>query len=154
LPTKSHPAEVNWWIKCRKLASIHPHVVNTEEFGTNFKKWCALMQRTWRKGESLLRNPPAKANWDTLKCGGSNGLALVVMALAWWVRVLNPGQKHCARLLAVVEDLTWVLSQLLAVMLKGDANVSKLKRPGSEDKENEPPTKKYAPPLLIVMFHH
>jgi len=100
------------------------------------------MQPTWRKGESLLRNPPAKANWDALKRGGSNGFALVVMALLWWVNPLNPGQKRCARLSAVVEDLTWVLSQLLATMSKGDANVSNLKRPGSEDKENEPPTKK------------
>jgi hypothetical protein len=124
-----------------------PRIADARDFGDKFNKWWATMQPAWRKGESLLRDPPANADWDTLKRGGSNGLALVVLTLSWWVNTLDPEQKLCARLLAAIEDLTWVLSQLSVTM----SRVNK-KRPGFEDSEDMPPMKKYVSIIHCILL--
>ena len=43
------------------------------------------MQPEWHKGDSLVKTVPADVNWGLLMCGRSNGLAIVIVALSWWV---------------------------------------------------------------------
>jgi hypothetical protein len=114
---------------------VVPQVINVEEFGANFGKWWLTMQPSWRK-ESLLRELPPDADWTVLKRGGSNGLALVVMTLSWWVRAA--GENCCAKVSEAIEDLTWVLTHLA---LEG-ASKSNGKRLGSEELEGCPSKKK------------
>lgn len=71
------------------------------------------MQPSWREGESLLRTPPEHADiadWNTISYAGSNGFALVVTALSWWIVSTNDDEKHSEELSTAIDDVQWVLS--------------------------------------------
>ena len=71
------------------------------------------MQPEWRKGDPLVKTVPADVNWALLIRGGSNGLALVVMALSWWVGAVDAPDVD---LLAAIDDVNWVLAELVATL--------------------------------------
>jgi hypothetical protein len=100
------------------------------------------MQPVWREGESMVRTIPADTDWEPILRGGSNGLVLVITALSWWVCATK---GHNSDLLQAIDDLTWVLSKLIA-MLSATTDTG-TKRPLEECTKEDSTSKKY------VRFH-
>ena len=113
LPTIDHPEEIHWWIKRKKPVSLPPCVDKPSEFGLTWKNWWTAMQPEWRKGDPLVKTAPADMDWALLMCGGSNGLALVVMSLSWWVGAVDAPDVDLS---VAIDDVNWVLSELVATL--------------------------------------
>jgi hypothetical protein len=60
----------------------------------------------------LIRTVPDDADWGMVQYSGSNGLALAVMALSWWVDMKQPSVE----LSAALDDMRWVLTQLVRTL--------------------------------------
>ena len=113
LPTIDRPEEIHWWIKRKKPVSLPPRVDKPSEFGLTWKNWWTAMQPEWRKGDPLVKTAPADVDWALLMRGGSNGLALVVMSLSWWVGAVDAPDLDLS---VAIDDVNWVLSELVATL--------------------------------------
>ncbi|KIL55867.1 hypothetical protein M378DRAFT_17559 [Amanita muscaria Koide BX008] len=91
LSAKYRPEDVKWWIKRGKAMNSLPKIKNPGEYNALWWAWWNHMQPSWR-GASLSRTIPADFEWteSDLLLGGSNGLALVVMTLGWWIKAIEP----------------------------------------------------------------
>jgi hypothetical protein len=63
--------------------------------------------------------PPeaSAASWSNLLCGGPNGILLVVLALAWWMKYRTETNSSLIEEAAI--DVTWVLAQLILALDAG-----------------------------------
>jgi len=70
------------------------------------------MQPSWRvlSDGGYSKAIPTDETWSNLGKGGSAGLYVVVVALSWWVHVVQEDED--LTLWAVVDDICWVLWQL------------------------------------------
>ena len=57
-------------------------------------------------------------SWSHLLCGGPNGLLLVILALAWWIKCST--RTNLSPIEEAAIDLTWVLAQLRLALNVGD----------------------------------
>ena len=96
------------------------------------------MQPPWREGELLSRDVPADVDWEPILCGGSNGLALIVMALSWWIHSSNAGSSIDGELHEAISDVHWVLSEIVASLAAQPGG----KRPHGSDDEDKPKSKR------------
>ncbi|KAF8502335.1 hypothetical protein F5888DRAFT_1800820 [Russula emetica] len=99
------------------------------------KQWWAKMQPSWRECESLIRALPADADWELIVRGGPNGLALVVMALFWWIHATKDDEELDVEILNAIEDVNWVFIEL-RVVPAANSDRSKLARE-TEDEDLE-----------------
>ncbi|KAM6497784.1 hypothetical protein JOM56_005732 [Amanita muscaria] len=118
LPAKGRPEEVHWWNKRGKSFDHMPAIKTPVEFGTIWWGWWQGMQPSWRKGninEPLCCVAPKDAEWSHLCYGNTNGLAIIVMTLAWWIRAIAPDElgdvKH-SPLFDAFADVGWILSEV------------------------------------------
>jgi hypothetical protein len=140
LPTAARPEEVHWWIKRKKLINLLPNIAKPSEFGVAWMAWWVNMQPAWRGQESLVKTSPADGDWEPILRGGSNGLSMVVAALSWWVSAIGPDNQHGLELLAAIEDVSWVLSELVALL--SAASMETGKKHSLEDAGQEKPKSK------------
>jgi hypothetical protein len=96
------------------------------------------MQPPWREGELLSRDVPADVDWEPILRGGSNGLALIVMALSWWIHSSNAGSGVDEELHGAISDVHWVLSQIVGFLAIPPGS----KRPHGSDDEDQPKSKR------------
>ena len=77
------------------------------------------MQPSWRDPDNPFDMPSeaSAASWSHLLCGGPNGLLLVILALAWWMK--NSTETNSSTEDAAI-DVTWVLAQLRLALDVGD----------------------------------
>ncbi|KAI0245466.1 hypothetical protein BJV78DRAFT_1287779 [Lactifluus subvellereus] len=141
LPTASRPEEVHWWIKRKRLISLLPHIEKPSEFGAVWRMWWVKMQPAWRGGESLVKTLPPDADWEPILRGGSNGLSMVVIALSWWIHATGSDIDHDLELSATIDDVKWVFSELVAMLLAVSLGASK-KHPHEETSQEEPISKR------------
>jgi hypothetical protein len=125
LPTTSRPEEVQWWIKRKRAVSLLPPVKKPSEFGAMWMLWWVKMQPTWRGGESLVKTLPIDADWEPILRGGSNGLSMVLVALSWWVHAMGLNGEQDLKLSMAIEDVKWVLSELVAMLSTVSMNTGK-----------------------------
>ena len=71
------------------------------------------MQLEWCKGDSLVKTVPADVDWGLLMRGGSNGLAIVIVALSWWVNATDAPNLDLS---SAIDDVNWVLSELVTTL--------------------------------------
>ncbi|KIL53788.1 hypothetical protein M378DRAFT_93542 [Amanita muscaria Koide BX008] len=141
LPTASRPEEVQWWIKRKRLISHLPPVEKPSEFGATWKLWWVKMPPAWREGELLVKTLPTDVDWEPILRGGSNGLSIVVMALSWWVHAMGSTNQHDLELSAAINDVTWVLSKLVVMLLPASVEAGK-KHSRDVIPEEEPKSKR------------
>lgn len=93
---------------------------------------CRIKGNEW----PLLRPSVAEESWTELMKGGQNGFLLVLLSLSWWLGAtkLEKDRKDC---LAAVDDVNWVLQQLIEVMRE------RQEPENSEDEDEKRPYKKY-----------
>jgi len=91
-----------------------PSVKSAAEFGSSCIAWWRTLQPSWR-GESSSREIPVDADWSPVLCGGSTGMLLVVLALAWWMNAVKcseggglPGEQ----LSGMMRDVSWMLVEM------------------------------------------
>jgi hypothetical protein len=145
LSTEARPEEVQIWISRKKLVTGKglPKIKNPSEFGVTWMAWWVTMQPPWRKGESLVKTLPADGDWDwePILRGGSNGLSMVVAALSWWVSAMGSNNQHGLDLMAAIEDVSWVLSELVTLLSAAGMEIGK-KRSVEEASKEEPKSKR------------
>ena len=103
------------------------------------------MQPAWRNGDAMVKVAPADADWEPILRGGPNGLAVVVTALSWWVLAIEPDDQNPLELLEAIGDVSWVLSELLGVLL------STKKHSLEEASAKEPESKRYVLTLINII---
>jgi hypothetical protein len=132
--------------------SILLHIENPSEFGAMLMLWWVKMQPTWCEGESLVRTLPTDANWEPILRGGSNGLSMVVMALSWWVHATGSNGQQDLKLSAAINDVKWVLSELVMLLTSSTDTGNKHSR--GESTQEEPVSKRCVTPKLysIVIY--
>jgi hypothetical protein len=121
-----------------------PEVNDPKEYGDRWNAWWWSMQPSWRDPESPFDLPSeaSPASWSHLICGGPNGLLLVILALAWWMKSstgssgTNPSPIQEAAI-----DVTWVLAQLKSALEVGIKGKKRELDIGPDD--NLPSTKRY-----------
>ncbi|PPR07121.1 hypothetical protein CVT24_010597 [Panaeolus cyanescens] len=105
------PSEVTAWVKDKKK-----HIVPSIKAGKYGKEWMGwwhnLQPPSRRDGDGVLnlRRVVPLDEWSkTLLKGGTAGIYTVIVALSWWVKTYpeDPNLWTC------VDDVSWVLSQLL-----------------------------------------
>ena len=114
MPTNHRPSEVAIWLKSgrRTQANQMPAINDPDEYGDRWNAWWWSMQPSWRDPESPFDLPSetTAASWSHLLCGGPNGLLLVILALAWWLK--NRTESISSLIEEAALDVTWVLAQL------------------------------------------
>lgn len=100
-------------MKRHKQPALIPKV-KPAEFGAEWLRWWKATQPVWRR-DSLSQDVPSNEDWKTLKCGGSNGLVLVIMAISWWLSSFSSTSPTDA-FWSSVTDVTWVLSQVIEML--------------------------------------
>ena len=116
-----------------------PSLEDSQAFGTSWKTWWQSMQPAWR-GRNLSRNIPSDANWSPLLYGGANGLFLVILSLAWWIRADRSNNISDDRIADAIEEVSWVLEHLRAICASSKANGKKRQ---SEVAGQQLPVKRY-----------
>ena len=89
-----------------------PVVNDPKEYGDRWTTWWWSMEPSWRDPElpSYLPSEIPDGSWSNMLCGGPNGLLLVVIALAWWMKYRTEADSSLIKEAAL--DVTWVLGQL------------------------------------------
>jgi hypothetical protein len=120
-----------------------PEVNDPKEYGDRWNAWWWSMQPSWRDPESPFDMPSeaSAGSWSHLICGGPNGLFLVILALAWWMKYSTGTNLSPSPIEEAAADVTWVLAQLKSAM---DVDIKGKKREleiGPDD--DLPPAKRY-----------
>ena len=118
LPTTHRPTAVTWWTSRARPDRIPPFDC-LEKFGSGVIEWWIFIQPDWRRikcGETHR----GSGCWECLYQPGINGLLNIIILVYWWAKTLEEGGKsgdmaYCW----LVEDVTWVLSQLARVASEG-----------------------------------
>lgn len=105
-----------------------PEIADPKEYGDSWNSWWWSMQPSWRDPESPfdISSEASAGSWSHLICGGPNGLLLVIVALAWWMKCDTSGTNPSLIEEAAI-DVTWVLGQL-GQALESDLGIKSRKR--------------------------
>ena len=83
----------------------------------------------------------SSVSWSHLLCGGPNGILLVILALAWWMKCsmeTNPLPIEEAAL-----DITWVLARLRLALNVSDKSKKRQLERGPDESDDIPSAKRY-----------
>jgi len=89
-----------------------PVVDDPKGYGDRWNAWWWGMQPSWRDPDipfDLPSEVPA-GSWSNMLCGGPNGVLLVVLALAWWLK--SSTGTNTSPIKEAALDVTWVLGYL------------------------------------------
>ena len=120
-----------------------PVVNDPKEYGDRWNAWWWSMQPSWRDPEAPFDMPSeaSAGSWSHLLCGGPNGLLLVILALAWWIKCST--RTNLSPIEEAAIDLTWVLAQLRLALNVGDKGKKRELEIGPGNLDNLPFAKRY-----------
>jgi len=113
-----------------------PQVNDPKEYGDRWNAWWWSMQPSWRDPESPFSMPSeaTAGSWSHLLCGGPNGVLLVILALAWWMKCsTGTNSSDSSPIEEAAIDVTWVLVQLHLALNVGDKGKKRDLEPDSDD---------------------
>jgi hypothetical protein len=118
-----------------------PEVNDPKEYGDRWNAWWWSMQPSWRDPESPSHMPSeaSAGSWSHLLCGGPNGLLLVILALAWWMK--SSARTNSSPIEEAALDVTWVLDQLMSALDVGNKGKKRELEIGADD--DLPSVKRY-----------
>lgn len=125
-----------------------PEVNDPKEYGDRWNAWWWSMQPSWRDPESPFDMPSeaSAGSWSHLVCGGPNGLLLVILALALWMKCSTG--TNLSLIEEAARDITWVLGQLrIALDVVGDKGKKRELDIGPEELGDLTSAKRY---LILV----
>ena len=120
-----------------------PRLSEPKEYGDRWNAWWWGMQPGWRQPDSPFDMPSeaSPASWSDLLCGGPNGILLVILALAWWMKDRIGTNSSLTELEEAAIDVTWVLGQLMVALDAG--NKGKKRELEIEPGDDESSSKRY-----------
>jgi hypothetical protein len=120
-----------------------PLVNNHEEYGDRWNAWWWSMQPSWRDPETPFNLPSeaTAASWSHLLCGGPNGILLVILALAWWMKCSS--DANLSPIEEAATDITWVLGQLVLALDAGNKGKKRDIEMGPSNSDDLPSAKRY-----------
>jgi hypothetical protein len=120
-----------------------PQVSNHKEYGDRWNAWWWSMQPSWRDPETPFDLPSeaTAGSWSHLLCGGPNGVLLVILALAWWMKCSSG--TNSSPIEEAATDITWVLGQLCSALKVGDKGKKRELEMGPGDSDDLPSAKRY-----------
>jgi hypothetical protein len=126
-----------------------PEVNDPKEYGDRWNAWWWSMQPSWRDPESPFTMPfeASAGSWSHLLCGGANGLLLVILALAWWMRSSCGTESSLIQEAAI--DVTWVLGQLRSALDVGNKGKKRELEIEPDNLDDHPSAKRY----LILSYY-
>ena len=127
----------------RTQANQMPQVNDAKEYGDRWNAWWWSMQPSWRDPESPFELPSeaTAGSWSHLLCGGPNGVLLVILALAWWMRSTTATNSSPIEEAGI--DVTWVLGQLCLTFNVGDKGKKRELEKEPNDLDDLPSAKRY-----------
>lgn len=120
LTTRGRPQQIPDWMQRHRLYDKTPLIPNPSAFGFVWRAWWKTMQPGWRVegGEwPLSRQTAVNEAWTEIMKGGQNGFVLVLLSLSWWLAATE-SEKDRQDCLSALEDVDWVLQQLVDVLLE------------------------------------
>jgi hypothetical protein len=120
-----------------------PEVNDPKEYGDRWNAWWWSMQPSWRDPDSPFDMPSeaSAGSWSHLLCGGPNGLLLVILALAWWMKCSNG--INLSPIEEAATDITWVLAQIRSALDVGDKGKKRELDIGPDNLDDIPSAKRY-----------
>lgn len=114
----SRPPEVAMWKKEHRIIHKVPSV-KVGEYALLWIDWYISLNESWRtQGRGTLplpRDVPKDATWKSLRKGGPNGIFILILSLYWWFCAVKHDEEARKVYLTAVEDVEWVLGQLVAL---------------------------------------
>ena len=149
MATNHRPSEVAIWLKNgrRTQANQMPVISNPEDYGDRWNAWWWSMQPSWRDPDTPFEVPSeaSAASWSHLLCGGPNGVLLVILALAWWMK--NRTDSNSSQIEEAARDVAWVLHRLRMALDVG--NKGKKRELDIDPGDDSLSSKKY----FILLYH-
>lgn len=106
------PTCVADWIQRARAPAYRPSITNFKKFSSDFFAWWAAIQPDWRRdGDSALLRQ--SGDMSDISRSGVNGLLSVLAALFFWGTALGENREVDGDWKAAVEDVDWVLRELL-----------------------------------------
>ncbi|KAI0259638.1 hypothetical protein BC834DRAFT_608805 [Gloeopeniophorella convolvens] len=136
LNATARPDQFHWWqSRARGYENLPPDFGKPSEYAAAVKTFYIRLQpdargSTW----PLAREACDSSDWSELNKGGKKGVLTILILLAWW-QGLEQTKKERQGLDEVVDDVSWILDQLLAVERGG-------KRSREEDDSDPTPSKR------------
>lgn len=108
------------------------------DYSSRFVAWWNLLQPSWRilPDGKYSRECEEDESWTLLAKGGSAGIYTVVVALSWWIRLLDPQDTDSQGWL-IVEDFAWVLQQIQQTGKQSDKGNGKRLQSGNSSGKNK-----------------
>jgi len=111
LDSKHRPPVISRWIQHARK-SYQPTSHELAGFEGDFWRWWNHIQPSWRSVDRKSTPRVIEGSWGNLDRHGVNGLYSVIGALYLW---RSAGEESIASWTYAVEDVCWVLSQLLEI---------------------------------------
>lgn len=102
------PKELLWWQTKAKRNIAKLPTIDNPQFGASVRGWWNVIQPEWRLPDLSCVVPVGHA-WFEFKAAGPEGLYLVIMAMALWLRILRTDER--AHFENLAKDMTWFLRQ-------------------------------------------
>jgi hypothetical protein len=100
-------------MKRKRNLELCPDIERPSKFMAMWRLWWTRIQPSWCGCDSLLRNLPVNAGWEPIFRCGPNGLALVIMALSWWIHSVKDNEEFSVDLRDAIDDVSWVVLGLI-----------------------------------------
>ena len=97
-----------------------PAIKDVYRYGAKWKMWWSSLQPSWRTNEGgqwpldrtlTAEEAAEKGDWGRLQVVGRNGVFVLVLSIAWWLRATDGmPDEDCGH---AIEDILWVFETLL-----------------------------------------
>ena len=129
--------------------------INAGTYGPLWMKWWEGLQPSWRAQEGGIwsRNSPTDENWFLLRKGGTAGIYTAIIGLSWWIKAQTT--KHDAQSWIMVNDVTWVIHQMMYETRSGNRSPPKRAREDDTHEVNQRFTKRctiFSPRFFFIML--
>ena len=129
------------WLRGGRKFNAPPIISKLSTYTEAWWVWWNSLQPDWRQGSaSATLVPVSGEKWSRTYIGGSNGVFVVILTLAWWIAKLG-GEVKDKGLVAAVDDVKWVIGTMViankAVAADHDKDLSIKKRLTSDDNSDE-----------------
>lgn len=138
------------WERRQRRLTAPAFILDPIDFGERWRKWITSMMPGWRTRKStewpLPREDRPDERWDAIRKGGRDGVLLLVLSLSWWKHATTPGTKARDEYESAVEELAWLLQQLVRVPPSALPVTSSASRTSSVQPDFVPPQSSDGPP--------
>ena len=145
LPTGSRPLEIGAFMKNGRKYEKAPNLSKekVQGLGLTWMIWWSDLQPAERSTEAwpFNRTPLDGCEWNVLRQGGPNGIYLVIVSLAWWLRGAAESEAR-NKVFEAIADVSWAVSQMNSLPSLPNSSPVRSGKHREHDLIAEPPAKR------------